>query len=200
MSLKFSQEIELLLESANKRITIAEILQSTGERGNSLMVILMVFPFLFPMPPGLSGIMGVGCFCLAIQMAMGKKSPWLPKPISQFKFSRRLSGKILRRLERVVIWLEKVVRPRWYKTATNSYIKRINGFCIAWLSILLMSPIPFTNPPPAIAILVLSVATLEADGLLMWIGYFLTSINTIFFAFIGYALWQAPQILPDFFQ
>ena len=62
-----------------------------------------------------------------------------------------------------------------------------------------MSPIPLTNPPPAIAILLLSVANIEADGLLMLIGYFLTLINTVLFLFIGYALWQAPQLLPKFF-
>ncbi|MEM7761504.1 MAG: exopolysaccharide biosynthesis protein [Cyanobacteria bacterium P01_A01_bin.40] len=180
-------------------MTLAEILQTTGERGISLTIILMVFPFLFPMPPGLSGIMGVGCFCLAIQMAVGRKSPWLPKPVAQFKFSRSLSQQIFRRLRRIVVWLEKVVRPRWQKTSINSYTKRINALCIAWLSILLMSPIPFTNPPPAIAILLLVIADLEADGLLMWIGYLLTLIDTILFIFITYALWQAPQLLPEFF-
>ena len=61
-----------------------------------------------------------------------------------------------------------------------------------------MSPIPFTNPPPAIAILFPTVATLEADGLLMFFGYLLTLANTVFFAFVIYALWQAPQLLPEF--
>ncbi|MCC0179559.1 exopolysaccharide biosynthesis protein [Waterburya agarophytonicola K14] len=54
-------------------------------------------------------------------------------------------------------------------------------------------PIPLSNPLPAIVILLLSIAALKKDGLLMWIGYCLTLITTIFFAFIGYALWQTPQ-------
>jgi hypothetical protein len=200
MSLKFSQDIELLLARlATKPIKIAEIFQLTGDRGMSLIISLLVLPFLFPMPPGLSGVMGIACFCLAIQMALGRKKPWLPKRIARFKFPRRLSQKLLKNIRRITIWLEKIVRPRWQQVAANHYTKRINGFCIAWLSILLMSPIPFTNPPPAITILLLSVANLEADGLLMWIGYFLTLINTILFIFIGYALWQAPQLLPKFF-
>ena len=199
MPLKFSQDIELLLAKlATKSITIAEIFQSTGDRGISLIISLLVLPFLFPMPPGLSGIMGIACFCLAVQMALGRKKPWLPKRIARFKFPRRLSQKLLKNIRRITIWLEKIVRPRWHTIATNYYTERINGFCIAWLSILLMSPIPFTNPPPAIAILLLSVANLEADGLLMGIGYLLTIANTVFFVFILYALWQAPQLLPSF--
>ena len=199
MSLKFSQDIQVLLTKlANEPITIAEILRTTGERGINLMMALLVLPFLLPMPPGLSGVTGLGCFCLAIQIAMGKKSLWLPKKIAQFKFSRSLSHKILRKLKRITVWLEKIVRPRWQKIAANNFSRRINAFCIAWLSILFMLPIPFTNPFPTITILLLTIANIETDGLLMWIGYFLTLINTIFFIFIGYALWQAPQLLQKF--
>jgi hypothetical protein len=48
--------------------------------------------------------------------------------------------------------------------------------------------------------LLLAVATLEADGLLMFVGYLLTALNTLFFIFIGYALWQAPNLLPNFLR
>lgn len=201
MSLQFSQDIErLLTKSAAESITIAEIFQETGERGISLIVSLLALPFLFPMPPGLSGVMGSGCFCLAIQMAWGRKSPWLPQQIAQYKFPRSVSQKLLKNLRRITVWLERIVRPRWQQIATNRYIWRTNGFCIAWLSILLMLPFPLTNPLPATTILLLAVANLEADGLLMGIGYLLTLCNTIFFCFMGYVLWQAPQLLPSFLK
>lgn len=201
MSPKFSQDIKLLLvKLAINPLTIAEIFQITGERGISLIISLLVLPFLFPMPPGLSGVMGIACFCLAIPMALGRKKPWLPKFVAQFKFSRNLSRNLLKNLRRTTARLEKITRPRWQKIAEHRYIEQINGFCIAWLSILLMSPIPFTNPFPTIAILLLTIATIETDGLVLLIGYFFTLANTILFAFIGYALWQAPQILPEFFK
>ena len=71
----------------------------------------------------------------------------------------------------------------WKQVANNSYTWRSNGFCTDCLAILL-----------------LAVATLEADGLLMCIGYCLTLVNTIFFGFIGYALWQARDLLPNLFS
>jgi hypothetical protein len=46
-----------------------------------------------------------------------------------------------------------------------------------------------------VAILFLAIATWETDGLLMCLGYFLTLVNTIFFGFIDYALWQASNLL-----
>ena len=199
MSLKFSQDIKLLLTKlATKPLAIAEILRQTGKRGFCLVISLLVLPFLFPMPPGLSGVMGLGCFILGLQMALGRKSPWLPKQIAQFKLPRSLTQQLLKSFRKITIWLEKIVRPRWNQIATNIYAWRGNGFCIAWLSVLLMLPIPLTNPFPAIAILLLAVATLEADGLLMCVGYLLTLLNTIFFGFIGYTLWQAPNLLTYF--
>lgn len=152
------------------------------------------------MPPGLSGVLGLGCLLLGGQMALGRKSPWLPQRVAKFKFPRSFSQQLLKNVRTLTVWLEKIVRPRWKPVATNSYTWRSNGFCIAWLSILLMLPIPFTNPLPAGTILLLAIAIIEADGLVMCIGYFLTLVNTLFFLFIGYALWQAPHLLPNLFK
>ena len=142
----------------------------------------------------------MGSFILGLQMALGRKTPWLPRYIARFKFPRSLTRQLLKFYQRLTIWLEKLVRSRWKQIAHNSYASRSNGLCIAWLSLLLMLPIPLTNPIPAIAILLLAVATLEADGLLMCVAYILTLFNTIFFGFIGYALWQAPHLLPNLFN
>ena len=62
-----------------------------------------------------------------------------------------------------------------------------------------MLPIPLTNPLLAIAILLLAIANIEADGLLMCIGYLLTLFNTVLFGFMGYALWQASDLLSNLF-
>ena len=197
----FSQDIKLLLSKlATKPIKLGEVLEETAERGFNLIIALLVLPFLFPMPPGVSGVMGMGCLVLGMQMAWGRKSPWLPKPIAKFEFPRSLSQQLLKHIRRFTVWLEKIVRSRWKQVANNFYTSRVNGCCIAWLSILLMLPIPLTNPLPAIAILILAVANIEADGLLMCFGYLLTLLNTIFFYFIGYALWQASDLLPNLFK
>ena len=176
MSLKFSQDIKLLLISlATRPIKLGEVLEETAERGFSLIIALLVLPFLLPMPPGLSGVMGIGCLVLGMQMALGRRHPF-------------------------TVWLEKIVRSRWQQVANNSYTWRVNGCCITWLSILLMLPIPLTNPLPAIAILLLAIANIEADGLLMCIGYLLTLFNTILFGFMGYALWQTSDLFTNLFK
>jgi hypothetical protein len=201
MHLKFSQDIQSLLKRLTKQpLTLGQILAETSERGFSLSVGLLVLPFLFPMPPGLSSILGSGCFLLAVQMSMGRRSPWLPKRVAEFQFPRRFSQQLLHNLKRLTRRLERIVCPRWLGIAGNPYVWRSNGLCIAWLAILLMLPIPLTNPLPAAVILLLAVATLEGDGLLICCGYGLTLAVTLFFTFIVYGLWQSPDLLPNFFK
>lgn len=201
MHLRFAQDIKLLLERlANQPLTLADIMAETSERGFSLIIGLLVLPFLFPMPPGLTGPLGSACLLLAIQMALGKRSPWLPKKVASFKFPHWFVLKLLRNLKKVTRVLEKITRPRLVKLAQSPQVWRLNGVCIAWLTVLLISPIPFTNPIPTVGILLFVVATLEADGLLMCVSYGVTVLITLFFGFICYALWQAPSLLPNIFR
>ncbi len=198
MQSRFSHDIKLLLERlANQPLTLADIMAGTEERGFSLVIGLLVLPFLFPMPPGLTGPLGSGCLLLALQMALGRRSPWLPKRIAAFKFPHWFVLRLLKNLKRITKILAKITRPRMVRLAQSRFIWRLNGICIAWLTVLLISPIPFTNPIPTVGILLFVVATLEADGLLMCISYVITAFITLLFAFIGYALWQAPSLLPN---
>lgn len=200
MHLRFSHDIKSLLEKlANQPLSLGDILAQTSERGFSLVICLLVLPFLFPMPPGLTGPLGAACIILAMQMALGRRSPWLPKRIARFKFPRWFVLQLLQNLRRVTRVVEKIARPRLSHIAKSHYTWRLNGLCIAWLSVLLISPIPFTNPIPTVGILLLAISTLEADGLLMCISYALTGLITVLFGFILYALWLAPSLLPNLF-
>ncbi|MGP1382825.1 MAG: exopolysaccharide biosynthesis protein [Thainema sp.] len=193
---KFSQEIKALLEQlAHHPLTLSHVLKTTSERGFSLVIGLLVLPFLFPMPPGLTTILGSACLLLSVQMTLGRRSPWLPRRVAQFQFPSRLAQQILHNLKRVTRFTERFVRPRLTKLAESTHIWQINGACITWLTLLLMTPIPLTNPIPTIGILIFVVATLEADGLLICVGYVLTGLITSMFALLSYGLWQAPDLL-----
>jgi len=201
MNLRFSQDIKSLLQRLTEQpLTLGDILSETSERGFSLVITLLVLPFLFPMPPGLTSPLGGACLILSLQMVLGRRSPWLPKKIANYQFPHAFAQIILQNLRRVTRVLEKIARPRWEKVANHPWIWRFNGLCLSWLTILLISPIPFTNPIPTVGILLLAVATIESDGLLMCIGYIATLLITLIFGFIGYGLWLAPNLLPSMFK
>jgi hypothetical protein len=196
MHLRFSQDLEALLKRISEEpLTLAAILAQTSERGFSLVIGLLVIPFLFPVPPGLTGFAGAGCVLLGLQMALGRRSPWLPRKVAQFKFPQAFAKQLLQNTRRVTRFLEKITRPRLSRVAANPYIWRFNGLCITWLAILLIAPIPFTNPLPTAGILLLVVAMLESDGILMCAAYALTALITFACGLIVYLLWQAPGFL-----
>jgi hypothetical protein len=192
MHLKFSQDLAALLTRAQTQpITLGDILAETAERGFTLVIGLLTLPFLFPMPPGFTGPLGSGSLLLAVQMMLGRRSPWLPRRIANFQIPDWLSRQLLTQMQRVSQVLEKLTRPRLRWLADSPQVWRLNGLCMAWLTILLILPIPFTNPIPTTGILLLAVATLEADGFLMCLGYGLTLAITAAMAGAIYALWQS---------
>ena len=201
MNLRFSQDIKSLLQRLSEQpLTLGDILTETSERGFSLVITLLVLPFLFPMPPGLTSPLGGACLILSLQMVLGRRSPWIPKKIANYQFPSSFAQVILQNLRRVTKIIEKIARPRLEKVANHPLIWRFNGLCISWLTILLISPVPFTNPIPTVGILLLAIATIESDGLLMCISYVATVLITLIFGFIGYALWLAPNLLPAIFK
>ncbi|HEY9875359.1 MAG TPA: exopolysaccharide biosynthesis protein [Candidatus Obscuribacterales bacterium] len=196
--MRFSQDVKSLLQSlAERPLTLGDVLATTSERGFSLAIGLLVLPFLFPMPPGATGIFGSGCFLLAVQMAMGRRSPWLPRRVARFKFPRWLILKLLKNLQRITGVVERFARRRLVNIADSPNFWRLNGVCIAWLSVVLILPIPFTNPIPTVGILLFVIATLESDGLLMCISYGVTAFITLLVAVVAYLLWQAPGLLQN---
>jgi hypothetical protein len=198
---RFSQEIKALLEQlAHQPLTLAYILNEISERGFSLVIGLLMLPFLFPMPPGFTTILGSACLLLSLQMTVGRRSPWLPKRVAQFQFPEALARQVLRNLRRVTRLTERFVRPRLTCLAESSHIWQINGLCIRWLTLLLMSPIPMTNPIPTVGILIFVIATLEADGLMMCLGYGATVLITGIIGLVGYGLWRSPDLFMHWFQ
>jgi hypothetical protein len=204
MHLKFSQDIEALLHRLHGHpLTLGEILTETSERGFSLMIGLLTLPFLSPIPLlGLNGVLGSGSVLLGLQMAFGLRSPWLPKRMASITFPSNLAKPLLTVVRQFSRLLEKMSRRRLLKLAENPYVWRFNGFCMAWLTFLLILPIPLplANSVPAASILVLVAATLESDGFLMCVGYGLAIVNTIAFGTLGYLLLNTPTLIQDFWN
>ena len=197
----FSEAIKALLERLiDQPLTLGQILSETQERGFSLVIGLLVLPFLFPLPPGFTTVLGGGSLLLSAQMALGRRTPWLPSRLARFRFPQKLAQQMLNPLKRLSRWLERVARPRWSGITQHPAVWQINGLCISWLALLLMSPVPMTNPIPTVGILAFVIATLEEDGLLLCVSYGLTVLNTLLFGTLGYLLWRSPELLRNLFQ
>lgn len=149
------------------------------------MLISLIFavPFLLPIPlPGLSTVFGAVILLAAIQIFF-KMDLWLPEFIAQHEAPREILDKIFHKLASLLKKTERFVRPRYQFFAKHSALVRVCGFALAILAMLLALPMPpGFNAPPAFAIIVLSVGSLEDDGLLVIFGWVLTILNVLLFA------------------
>ena len=200
MTLRFAQDLTVLLVRKREQpLTLRDVLQETSEQGFSLAIILLSLPFLLPMPPGLTTILGSACMFLSLQMAFGRRVPWLPERMLRFEFSQAIVDKLLAGLEKFAKVFEKITRPRLSRFARSNRTWRLNGLCITWLSLLLMTPVPLTNPIPTVGILLLAISMIEMDGLLLLVGYGVVGLNTALFGSVGYFLWRSPDMLSSWF-
>ena len=200
MALRFSQELIVLLERDRPQpLTLRDVLQETSEQGFSLAIILLIFPFLLPMPPGLTTILGTASLFLSVQMAFGRRVPWLPDKMLRFEFSQNIVDNLLSGIARATKIFERITRPRLSRFAKSDRTWRLNGLCITWLSLLLMTPVPLTNPIPTIGILLIAISMIEMDGLLLLLGYVAVGINTALFGSVAYFLLQSPNMINNWF-
>ena len=200
MALRFAPDLTVLLVREREQpLTLRDVLQETSEQGFSLAIILLSFPFLLPMPPGLTGILGTACLFLGSQMAFGRRVPWLPERMLRFEFSQAVVDKLLGGLNHMTRFFEKITRPRLSRFARSNRTWRINGLCISWLSLLLMTPVPLTNPIPTVGILLLAISMIEMDGLLLLLGYGAVGLNTALFGSVAYFLVRSPDMLSNWF-
>jgi hypothetical protein len=166
-----SAVLRAVIESATgDNITIREIIEAFGDRAFGFVLILFSLPNCVPAPPGVAGIVGTPVLIFGIQMMLGHHRPWLPDVILRRSVSVAKFRKLIDVAEPRLRWLESFCKPRqtWLFNATGDRVVGLFAF-LAALSVLI--PFPGTNFPPSIALVIVSIAVMEEDGLLLIFGY-----------------------------
>jgi hypothetical protein len=147
-------------------ITLRQILEAFGERAFGFVLILFSLPNCVPAPPGLAGVVGTPVLIFGIQMLLGHRRPWLP----DFILRRTVSVATFRRLidiaEPKMQRLEAFCKPR-HTWLFSSVGDRMIGLFAILVAVSVLIPFPGTNFPPSIALVIVSIAVMEEDGLLL---------------------------------
>ena len=165
------------------------LLDSAGEAGADLVIIVLALPFCLPILPGVSAPFGLAIILLALRQMLGK-SGRLPGFIGDREFEPATFEKIInggiRILDRVERFSDSQRNrlPRLAKT-------RFNLFLVFLMGLLMALPIPFpgTNTFPAWAIVFLATAQAEGDGVLALWGYIAVLFSFGWFLFFGKLIW-----------
>lgn len=191
-------------QSKTKPLTLGEALDSLDEAGYAFIALILVLPFLQPLPMGpITVIGGIAFATLGWQLFNRHESPVLPNNIRDVEFSERTWRILVNVCLKVLGFCRKFTKQRYSGMVNGAKGQKIGGSILLAAGILMAIPfgvLPFNNLLPGLAILFYSIGELESDGLMFFIAIFWLIVTVIYFTAFFVALWFFGQEVLDFFK
>jgi hypothetical protein len=130
----------------------------------SFGIVLLVLS-LAALVPGISMLAGPLLAIPAFEMILGRSVPTFPRRVAIHPLRTASLSGIVRRALPVVMFLEKIIHPRWPIPPDVS--RRAVGIAVLIVSVLFLVPLPLIQIVPALLVALISLAYLEEDGLLL---------------------------------
>ncbi|WP_422004561.1 exopolysaccharide biosynthesis protein [Pyruvatibacter mobilis] len=160
-------------------VPLGALLDALAERAFGMVLLVLALPCAIPFLYGVPQIMSLPMVFVAVQLAAGRHTLWLPESLR-----RRTIGKanLTDMMDKARPWLrrfERISRPR-LGFLTKSPMEQVVGLLFVLFSLTIMIPLPATNTVPGIAIAVASLGFIERDGVLVVLGSLLGIAWTLF--------------------
>jgi hypothetical protein len=188
--------LQIVRNFPNERISLQDLLDGLGERSFGFLLLLFGIACAIA-PPGFATVFSVPLILFALQMVAGFDSPWLPRSVGARSFAKADLEKTLKRAVPAMRWVEQICKPR-LEFIVGELGERLLGLLVFILAVVIALPGPGTNFPPGVAIAFMSIAIIERDGLLVFIGV-LGSMVALYIGWLGLYL-VVTEILPWFLQ
>ena len=152
-------------------MSLAELLDRFHERAFGLFLLLVLLPCFIPLPLGQGSVCGVFIILIGAQLFLRLRRPWLPGPMARRRVQRRT---LVRFRDRMDGWLERIERltkPRDQCLLDHPVAHAFNAVMLMVLGLMLALPLPLTNYPFGLILLVYALALIERDGRLLLIAW-----------------------------
>lgn len=191
-------------QSKSKPLTLGEALDSLDEAGYAFIAIILVLPFLQPLPMGPITVLGGVAFAtLGWQLFNGHESPVLPNKIRNVEFSENTWRILVNVCLKILGFCRRFTKPRYSSIVDGPKGQKFGGFILLAAGALMAIPfgvLPLNNLLPGLAILFYCIGELESDGLMFFIAIFWLIVTVIYFIAFFAALWYFGQEALDFFK
>lgn len=164
---------EILAEIAGRddpELSLRELVDAMGDRGHGLLIAVLALPNVLPVYlPGLSAIFGLPLVFVALQLVLGRHRLWLPQALLRRSIARPLVARMAAKIAPWLARLERALKPRWPEVI-RPIVERVAGVLAVILGLMLSLPIPLTNIPLSIPLVLLGLALAQEDGLMLVIA------------------------------
>ncbi len=171
---------EVLANQQNDTLTVDEIKAALQRRGFGVLLALAALPLCLPvpMPPGYTTLFSIPLFILSLQMLVGRRTPWLPRWLGRKEIKRTTLAKFVEKANPFLRRIERKMKPRWGWAGSPAGEKLIGLFAFIFTCSIAI-PLPMTNVPPGIGILLMALGLLSRDGVMILIGKFIGILGII---------------------
>lgn len=185
---RFSTVLRLLGEEPEERISFTKLTETFGDRVFGALMFIFAIPNILPLPPGSSSVLGAPLLLIAAQLAVGRRTLWLPKQLRERSIARDDFKNLIGRTLPYLRWTERLLAPRLL-IMFGPLGDRLIGIACLILAIILFLPIPFGNMLPGVAISFFSLALLQRDGIAALVGWLASALSIGVLALVSRALW-----------
>src|SRR5690606_38848453 len=148
-------------------LRLEDILAGLSRQVFGMLLLVSTLPAFIPIPDVGGAIGGPLTVLVGVHLLVGMRRLWLPRFVAR-RGPRRASVQAFQRMfGPLLARLERVVRPRLTSVIDHRAASIFTGLLLVLLGILLALPIPFTNYPFGVLLVVYALALLERDGALM---------------------------------
>jgi hypothetical protein len=152
---------------------VRSLFDALAGRGHAALLVVLSLPFCLPIPLlGLSVPFGLMIAFIGLRIAF-RKRPWLPAWLLDKPVQPETILKMAEKCAALERRLHRMIQPRWPKVCRHPWLHFSHGITVAILAMLLALPLPIpgSNLPAAIPMLLLGLGMLEDDGLFVVFGY-----------------------------
>ncbi len=172
----------MLADDFEGDFTLDEIFEHLAGRGHAaLMVVMALLTWL----PAVSVVTGPILVFIGLRFSFGKR-PWLPKWLLERSVHRSTIASVANTCESIEKRTARILRPRAVGLVRNPWLHRALGVVVAICGALLPLPIPFTNFPLALPVIIIGLALLEDDGLYAVLGL---ALGLLVLSSLAAAMW-----------
>lgn len=148
-------------------IALGDLLATFQHRAMGLGVLIASLPLFVPLPVGTGVVAGPLVMLLGLQLLLQRVHPWLPAFIGRHRMSRQRVERMGERLAPLLRRIERVSHPRLGWLFDRGVANAVTGLLLMLVGLLAALPIPLTNYPFGILLVLFAVALIERDGALM---------------------------------
>lgn len=158
-------------EERPTQVTLADVLKVGKERIFGLIFAFFGSILALPLPiPGLGILVGFIILVVSVQLAVGAKSPWIPKGLINKPLALKTVQGVMKQ---GILWLRRIEmfsRPRLLYILSSFIGRGVAGIALALVAIFLMIGLPGLHTLAGVGVLMTGLGLLVDDGVICLTG------------------------------